>query len=374
MNFRSGWPDIVKHLDFPLLITVIVIAIGGVLAIHSALHGQPSANGNVHKQIFGIIVGIVAMVALSATDYTQLLRRHSRWLYWLNIFLLTIVLLHGHSSRGAQRWISLGPMQVQPSEFCKIILIIALALFITQRREEIREWRTVWSSILFIAVPLLLIFKQPDLGTALVVGTLWFGMMYVGGAKWQHLLILFLAAALMFAGMWHFHVLKDYQKKRLIVFLYPNADPRDTGYHLRQSQIAIGSGEVTGQGYQRGMQANGHFIPEQHTDFIFTIVGEEGGFVGSIILLALYLLVLERSLALLIHTEDYLGRLLIAGVVSMLAFHIIVNIGMTIGVMPVTGVPLPFFSYGLSALLVDMMAIGLVLSVAARKHRILFGT
>ena len=174
--------------------------------------------------------------------------------------------------------------------------------------------------------------------------------------------------------MWHFHVLKDYQKKRLEVFLNPDADPRDTGYHLHQSQIAIGSGSVTGQGYQRGMQANGHFIPEQHTDFIFTIVGEETGFAGAIIILALYLLVLERSVALMLTSEDYLGRLLIAGVVSMLAFHIIVNIGMTIGVMPVTGVPLPFFSYGLSALLVDMASVGLVLSVAARKHRILFGT
>jgi rod shape determining protein RodA len=374
MNYRTGWSDATKHIDYPLLITVLVIAIGGVFAIHSALHGQPSAGGNVRKQIFGIVIGLGAMVALASSDYTQLLRRHSRWLYWANIFMLGVVLLHGHSSRGAQRWISLGPVQVQPSEFCKIILIVALALFITQRREEIREWRTVISSILFIAVPLLLIFKQPDLGTALVVGTLWFGMMYVGGAKWQHLLLLFFAALVMFTGLWHFHILKDYQKKRLVVFLNPNADPRDTGYHLHQSQIAIGSGEVTGQGYQKGMQANGHFIPEQHTDFIFTIVGEEGGFVGAIFLLALYLLVLERSLALLIHTEDYLGRLLIAGVVSMLAFHIIVNIGMTIGVMPVTGVPLPFFSYGLSSLLVDMTAVGLVLSVAARKDRILFGT
>jgi rod shape determining protein RodA len=374
MNVMSDWRDTAKNIDFPLMVTVIVIAIGGVFAIHSALHGQAAANGDARKQAVGIIFGIAAMVGLAAADYSQLLRRHSRWLYWFNIFLLTVVLIHGHSSRGAQRWISLGPIQVQPSELCKIILIVSLALFITQRREEIREWRTVGTSILFIAIPLLLIFKQPDLGTALVIGTMWFGMMFVGGAKWQHLAILFCAAGLIFAGMWHSHILKDYQKQRLIVFLNPNADPRDTGYHLHQSQIAIGSGELTGEGYQKGMQTNGHFIPEQHTDFIFTIVGEEGGFVGAIFLLALYLLVLERSLALLIHTEDYLGRLIIAGVVSMLAFHIIVNIGMTIGVMPVTGVPLPFFSYGLSSLLVDMASIGLVLSVAARKHRILFGT
>jgi rod shape determining protein RodA len=374
MYYSSGWRDTLKHIDFPVFISVILISIGGVFAIHSALHGQPSAYGNTHKQIFGVVAGLAIIIALATSDYTQLLPRYAVWLYWLNILMLTVVCLHGHASRGAQRWIALGPIEIQPSEFCKVILIVTLALFITQRREEIREWGTVWSSIGFIAVPLLLIFKQPDLGTALVVSTLWFGMMFIGGAKWQHLGLLFLAGALVFAGLWHFHVLKDYQKTRLEVFLNPNADPRDTGYHLHQSQIAIGSGQVSGQGYQKGMQANGHFIPEQHTDFIFTIVGEEGGFVGAIILLGLYLLVLERSLALLINTEDYLGRLLIAGVVSMLAFHIVVNIGMTIGVMPVTGVPLPFFSYGLSALLVDMTCIGLVLSVAARKHRILFGT
>jgi rod shape determining protein RodA len=369
-----GWRESLKQIDVAVFLTVLVIALGGVFAIHSALHGQPSANANTHKQIVGIVVGLAIMVALAMSDYTILLPRASGWLYWINIGLLSIVLLHGHSSRGAQRWISFGPVEIQPSEFCKVILIVTLALYITHRREEIQEWRTVMSSIGFIVVPLLLIFKQPDLGTALVVGTLWFGMMFVGGAKWQHLLLLFLAATMMFAGLWKLHILKDYQKKRMEVFLNPNADPRDTGYHLHQSQIAIGSGEVTGQGYQKGMQANGHFIPEQHTDFIFTIVGEEGGFVGAVALLALYLLVLQRCLALLIETEDYLGRLLIAGVVSMLAFHIIVNIGMTIGVMPVTGVPLPFFSYGLSSLLVDMACIGLVLSVAARKHRILFGT
>jgi rod shape determining protein RodA len=208
MNFQSSWRDNAKHIDLPLLLTVLVIAAGGVLAIHSALHGQPSANGNVRKQIIGIVIGLVAMVALASSDYTQLLRRHSQWLYWANIFLLGIVLLHGHSSRGAQRWISLGPVEIQPSEFCKIILIVALALFMTQRRDEIREWRTVTSSIFYISVPLLLIFKQPDLGTALVVGFLWFGMMFVGGAKPLHLVLVFVAAGLMFTGLGHLHVLK----------------------------------------------------------------------------------------------------------------------------------------------------------------------
>jgi rod shape determining protein RodA len=166
--------------------------------------------------------------------------------------------------------------------------------------------------------------------------------------------------------------IKDYQKQRLTSFINPAADPRDTGYHLHQSQIAIGAGQVAGQGYGHGLQASGHFIPEQHTDFIFTVVGEEGGFVGSVFLIGLYLFALLRCVWVMTRTRDYFGRLLVAGVVSMLGFHVIVNIGMTIGVMPVTGVPLPFFSYGLSALLMDMSAIGIVLSVARRTQDTMF--
>jgi len=177
----------------------------------------------------------------------------------------------------------------------------------------------------------------------------------------------------LFAGMWHFGVLlKDYQKNRLQVFLNPDADPRDSGYHLRQSEIAIGSGQFSGEGYGHGAQANGNFIPEQHTDFIFTVIGEEGGFVGCVVLLALYLFVLERGIGATEGCEDTLGRLLATGALSLLTFHIVVNVGMTLGIMPVVGVPLPFFSYGLSSLLVCFAAVGLLLSVAARKRRVMF--
>lgn len=370
VSYRRGID--LRQIDYLLLGLTILIAIGGVFAIKSAMHGIPDGGAYARKQLVGIVLGLALMIGLGVSDYSRVLPRYARWLYWGNILLLAVVIKIGHSSHGAQRWIHLGPIELQPSEFAKIILIVCLALYLVRRRDEIREWKTVLGSLGFIAIPLLLIFKQPDLGTALVVLALWFGMMFIAGARWQHLATVFFVGCALFAGMWHFHVLKDYQKERLEVFLNPNADPRDTGYHLRQSQIAIGSGEVTGEGYERGKQANGHFIPEQHTDFIFTIVGEETGFVGAVILLGLYLLLLERAVAVLIECEDYLGRLLAAGCISMLAFHIIINVGMTIGVMPVTGVPLPFFSYGLSALLVDMAAIGILLSIAARKHRIMF--
>jgi rod shape determining protein RodA len=370
-TFDNGGMTLLQ-LDMLLVCAVVMIAIGGIISINSALHTHPDAGAFTHKQIAGLIIGIGLMAGIAATDYRTVWPRFSGWLYGINLLFLTIVIVGhlGHSSHGAMRWISIGPVQFQPSEFAKFAVTVALAVFVNSRRDSITKWGTVCESLGVIGLPLIFIFKQPDLGTALVVLTMWIGIMVVAGAQWKHVGLVLLAGALLFTGMWHFHVLKDYQKNRLVAFINPDADPRDTGYHLRQSQIAIGSGELTGQGYEQGGQATGKFIPEQHTDFIFTIVGEEGGFVASIFVLALYLFVLERGVAIIAECEDFLGRLLAAGVVSMLAFHVIINIGMTIGVMPVTGVPLPFF--GLSSLLIDMASIGLLLSVSTQRHRSLF--
>lgn len=363
----------VRQLDWIILGTVLLICVGGLFAIHSARHTD--ALGFVRKQGVGILLGGAILLAVALSDYAMLLKRVARYLYPLNLLLLGVVLVghFGHASHGAQRWIAVGPLQVQPSEFAKIILICTLALFLTRHQASIGTWPTVIRAFIHIAVPILLIARQPDLGTALVLLAIWFGMMTMAGARAIHLLAFLLAGIVLFAGLWHFDiVLKDYQKSRLEVFLRPDADPQDTGYHLRQSQIAIGSGEISGEGYGRGAQSNGRFIPEQHTDFIFTVVGEEGGFVACVALLTLYGLALARGIAAMADCEDVLGRLLAAGVLSMLTFHIVVNAGMTMGIMPVVGVPLPFFSYGLSSLLVNLTAVGLLLSVAARKRRVMF--
>ncbi len=358
-----------RRVDYFLLITVLCIASLGVAAIFSATHGSPGGAESPRKQLIGIGLGLAAMVGLGLSDYSALLPRISPWAYALNLVFLVLVVVHGHSSHGAQRWIPLGPVQFQPSEFAKFALIISLALFLYNRRESIGEWQTLLSSIAFVAIPTALIFKQPDLGTALVIVSIWLGMVLIAGARWQHLAAVLAVGIGLFSIAWHTPLVKDYQKQRLTNFINPASDPRDTGYHLRQSEIAIGSGGVTGQGFLHGSQANGHFIPEQPTDFIFTIVGEEAGLVGACVLIGLYALLIQRCLFLLIQSEDMLGKLLIAGVVAMLSFHIIVNIGMTIGVMPVTGVPLPFFSYGLSALIVGMASVGLVASVGGRQRR-----
>lgn len=370
---KQGW----RQLDWAILGSVLLLCLGGIFTIKSALHLDLHPLDMVRKQVFGAVVGVAAAVFLARTDYEILLKRAAPYLYPLNIFLLLVVLTHfgGHEAKGASRWIRLGPVQLQPSEFAKIILIGTLALFLARNSAAITEWRTVLRSLVHIGVPMLLIAKQPDLGTALVLLAIWAGMLVIAGARPLHLLSLALVGVVLFVGLWHFnpgHLLKDYQKNRLQVFLDPASDPRDTGYHLRQSEIAIGAGGISGEGYGHGTQSSGKFIPEQHTDFIFTVVGEEGGFVVCAGLLALYLLLLVRGVQIMAECEDLLGRLLAAGVLSMLTFHIVVNAGMTMGIMPVVGVPLPFFSYGLSSLLVNMLAIGFLLSVAARKHRVMF--
>jgi rod shape determining protein RodA len=362
-----------RQVDIPMIAVVLLISFGGVLAIKSAKHADVHAIQFVGKQIAGIVIGFLAMLWLAMHEYETLLKRFARTHYYVNLALLAIVLKGGHSSHGAARWIEIGHIEIQPSEFAKLILITTLSFYLADNLPTITTWRTVLKSLGHIAIPVLLIAKQPDLGTALVIIAVWFGVMAMAGAKVTHLLAVLLAGAVLFAGMWHFNILlKDYQKNRLEVFIKPDADPRDTGYHLRQSEIAIGSGEVSGEGYGRGAQSNGKFIPEQHTDFIFTIVGEEGGFVACVLLLACYLLVLERGVVILATCTDPLGRMISAGVISMLTFHVVVNAGMTMGIMPVVGVPLPFFSYGLSSLIVCMSGVGLLLSVDARRHRVIF--
>lgn len=363
-----------RNIDYTLVLAVLAICAIGVFAIKSATHLDKHPLDFVHKQIFGVAVGAAAMLAMAASEYDNVLRRWVVYLYPLNIVLLALVAFGhlGHSSHGAQRWISLGPIQIQPSEFSKIILICSLAIYVAENIETIGQLPTLLKSFVHVGVPMVLIAKQPDLGTALVILAIWFGVVAVAGARVKHLAALLLIGTVLFAGMWQFHVLKDYQKNRLEVFLNPNADPRDSGYHLHQSEIAIGSGENTGEGYLKGSQSNGGFIPEQHTDFIFTVIGEEGGFVTCVVLFALYLFVLERGVKAMAECEDVLGRLLAAGVISMLTFHTVVNAGMTMGIMPVVGVPLPCVSYGLSNLFVTMLAVGLLLSVSARKRRVIF--
>lgn len=362
---------VVKAIDSYMLAAALTISLLGLVVIKSASGMLSGSSGYVAKQTAALVLGGAGLLVLSLLDY-RAVARASRHLYVANLVLLVLVLLIGREAKGAQRWIPIGPFNLQPSEIAKLLLIVTLANHLSRSGENITTFSGLARSALHVAVPALLIFKQPDLGTSLVLLVIWFGMTYIAGAKCRHLLLCALVLAVGFCVMWHYNVLKPYQKQRLLSFVDPDADPRGSGYHIRQSRIAIGSGQLLGKGLYRGTQKTLRFVPESHTDFIFTVVGEEMGFVGCVGLLGLYLVLIWRALRICIVCEDLLGQLIAGGVAVLFLFHVVVNVGMTLGMMPVTGVPLLLFSYGPSSMVSNLLAIGVLQSVHIRRLKLMF--
>lgn len=358
-----------KNLDLPLLLIALALFAIGIVTLISATRGGDGAY--LRKQLVLGAAGLVLMFAAASVDCSRL-DRWVRSLYVVMIVLLLIVLRLGAESHGAQRWISVSGWQFQPSEFAKIVAALGLAAFLHRRRDRIDEPVVLLSSLAYIGVPTLLIFAQPDLGTALVLIAIWLNVAFVAGARLSHLAAVVIAGLALFTIAWNANIIKPYQKARLVAFVDPSLDPADAGYHVRQSRIAIGSGQVWGKGFMKGTQVQGRFIPENHTDFIFTVIGEEGGFVASALTVALFAGLLLRGYLTAARAGDDLSRLVAAGIVGMWSFHVIVNIGMTLGVMPVAGVPLPFVSYGGSSLLLNLVALGLLLSIGMRRHKLVF--
>ena len=359
-----------RNLDWPLFALTYIIAIFGVVILFSLTRFDPSVN--YRKQILWLAIGTAGMIGATAVDY-HVYARFAKQFYIANIVLLLIVMRFAPHVKGAARWIRVAGFQFQPSEFAKLAVILTLTVFLAKRRETIGEWRTLLASFGYIAVPAALIFKQPDLGTALVVLAIWGGMVFVAGAKLKHMAVFAVIGLTLFVGLWHFGVLKEFQKERIRVVLGQNADAKGTGYHVYQARIAIGSGGMWGKGLLRSTQVRGGYIPEKDTDFIFTSVGEQLGFVGSVALTGLYAILLLRGTQIIAAAdEDYFGKLIATGVTTMLAFHVIVNIGMNIGVMPVAGVPLPLVSAGGSNMILTLVCIGLLQSVLRHRHQLLF--
>ncbi|MBR1397344.1 MAG: rod shape-determining protein RodA, partial [Selenomonadaceae bacterium] len=277
----------------------------------------------------------------------------------------------GHEALGAQRWIQIGPVSIQPSEFSKLIMIICLASILEDKVGKINTLQDLIPLAGYVGLPFLLVLKQPDLGTSLVFMAIFFGMIFVCGIRIRLLLGIIVTGIAALPILWNF-VMKDYQKMRIMVFLDPNVDPLGSGYHIIQSKIAIGSGMLFGKGLFEGTQSQLNFLPENHTDFIFAVVGEELGFVGAVILLLLYFIVLWRGIQIAKESSDVFGRLLAIGITSMLAFHVLVNVGMTTGIMPVTGIPLPLMSYGVSSLTTNILSITIFMNIHLRKQKFLF--
>lgn len=330
------------------------------------------------KQILWIVIGTVVFVITATINFNSLLK-YANYLYIINLFTLLAVLVLGQEKKGAMRWISIGPFDFQPSEFAKLIIVISLAAFLTKRQGQLNRLRDFIPPFLFVGVPMLLILKQPDLGTALVFIAILFGMMFIGGARPIILSgIIVGGVAFVFIALYaHFNFgmhlpLKDYQLQRLVTFANPQLDPLGSGYHVIQSMVAIGSGGLLGKGFMNGTQVQLNFLPEHHTDFIFSVVGEEFGFVGAIMLLIFYFSLMYKAIRIAGEAKDIFGALVVTGIVSMFAFHILVNMGMTMGIMPVTGIPLPLLSYGGSTMLTMMMALGLVVNVNLNRQKLMF--
>lgn len=363
---------LLRRTDLALIAAAAAIVIMSLVIIGSATHvNTPSEERYwfVQRQGISILVDIALAAFLMNFDY-KILQRYGNHFYIFNLILLLLVMLVGQTALGAQRWIALGPISIQPSEFSKLIMIVALAAMLEKRGGRIQTLTDLAPIAAYVGVPFLLVLKQPDLGTSLVFLAIFFGMVFIAGVRLRLLFGILGTGLAALPVLWHF--LKDYQKMRIMVFMDPNVDPLGAGYHIIQSKIAIGSGMLFGKGLFGGTQSQLNFLPENHTDFIFSVVGEELGFVGCAVLLLLYLVILWRGIRIAQDASDLFGRLLAVGITSMIAFHVLVNVGMTMGIMPVTGIPLPLMSYGVSSLTTNVMAIAILLNIQLRRQKLLF--
>ena len=347
-----------RAIDPVLLVTSLALTGFGVLAVYVA----GDDNGDIYalNQLLGLVLGLAGAVPLTLMDYRRL-KQYLPFIYGLTIFMLLAVTVVGISAKGAQRWIDVGPVQIQPSEFAKLLMVVVLAGYFTDRR--LGDNMTFIKSLGLIALPGLLVFAQPDLGTALVFGAIFFVMAFIGGARLYQLGLL-VASAVGCAGLViELGFLEEYQVARLTAFLDPSGLTAE-GYQLFQSKLAIGSGELTGKGLDATTLANLGFLPEDHTDFIFSNLAERTGFVGGLLLLGLFFVLIWRILHVATVSRDRFGILIATGIATIFLFHVFVNIGMTMGLMPVTGIPLPFISYGRSNLVVSVLSLGLLQSIA----------
>lgn len=370
------------NLDWILLAATIGLIGFGLAMIYSATHTDPgltTPTQYVRSQGLGLILGSFALIGLSLIDFSWF-SRLGKYLYWVNVGLLALTLVIGSERMGARRWIALPFFDVQTSEIGKVLLILALAAFLAEGVELRGSLRFVLKSVIYVALPTILIFVQPDLGTALVFGAIFAVMLLVWGARWPHLAILGGAAIGVMTLVLRVlprtlgvELLKPYQTERLTVFLNPGQDTSGAAYQLTQSKIAVASGMFSGKGFMEGTQTHLNFLPAHHTDFIFSVIAEEFGFVGALVLLSFFLAVIWRAFRIAGSSKSLLGALIASGVVGVLVFQVFVNVGMTLGIMPITGIPLPFVSFGSNSVMVFLILVGLLQSVHLHSRTALYG-
>ncbi len=366
-------PKTWRDYNYFLLTCVIVLTGFSLAMIYTTTLTNPSTHGYFARHLVNLIVGAVAMVLLTTLDY-HALQAWSRPLYLGAVAIIAVVMVLGHTRGGAQSWLDLRLRTFQPSEPAKLAIIIALAAYWERFSKIGGDWRVQLGGLILAGIPMGLVFIQPDFGTALVFATIWIMMAWTAGMRWWQILLIALAAAPLAYYGWT-HVLETYQKNRILIFIDPlKYDPKleNGAWNILQSLNAIGSGGVTGQGWTHGPLTQGNYIPVQYSDFIFAAAGEELGFIGTTILVLFEGLLIWQGLSVASAARDMLGRLIAVGIAAMFMCHLLVNAGMNLSIMPITGIPLPFISYGGSFNMTALAAVGLLQSVALRRRRIVF--
>ncbi len=359
---------LVQNFDWVLLLLLIMLASTSLINLYSATHGLDG--GGIPRvftrQLYWFLIGFAVLLVMTLFDY-HLLEQLAYPAYFLSLGLLVAVLVVGAVTSGSQRWLSLGGISVQPSELAKLAVILALAKYFSEQGEhrEAYRLRDLWQPFLIIALPCGLILEEPDLGTSLLLVIVSFSMVLFAGVRWRSLALL--ASGFLAAVPFVWSTLEAYQKKRILTFVRPDMDPLGAGYHINQSKIAIGSGQLWGKGYLDGTQTRLHFLPEQHTDFAFSVLAEEWGFAGSVILLLLYLFLIVWGLGVARNSRDRFGTFLAVGILAVVFWEVVINVSMATGLLPVVGIPLVLFSYGGSSVVTTMAGMGILMNISMRR-------
>ena len=379
MGFGIGGGDgliekkLIKNIDYTLVFAILALLCIGILVVSSATHAPDTGDyGLVKRQAIWAVISLIVGFVVITVDYNTL-GNLSYIIYAGSVLFLLLVKVPGIGvvRGGARSWIDLGVSSIQPSEFAKIGIIVSFAKFLESREEKLDTIKDMILPAVFVGVPIANVFTEPDLGGVMVFLAFFAGMVFAAGISYKLILWGIAAGIAAIPAAWMF-LLSETQKTRLIVFINPGIDPLGGGYHVIQSMIAVGSGRLLGKGLYQGTQNKLDFLPAQHTDFIFSVLGEELGFIGAVVLIFFLFLMLFRILDAARQAKDRFGYLMVIGVLSMFTFQVVENIGMTIGIMPITGLTLPFVSYGGSSLLANMIAMGLVINVGMRRQIINF--
>ena len=373
---RVDLVSFLRRLDWVLLLAVGAVVAYGLWAVAGITRHDVVDNENYYvvRQAIAAGLGFVGFLVALAIDPDRY-RRAQKAIYAVTLLLMLLVFPLGDTTRGSKRWIELGGFQLQPSEFGKLLFVLALAGFLADRARRIQDPQVVLQTIGLALVPILLVFKQPDLGTALVYSAAVAACLFVAGIRWSHLAVLISIAALVIASVVWFlpgagiEVLEPYQTARLTGFTNPDSDPAGTTYNVTQSITAVGSGGLNGRGVEGATQTRLDYLPEHHTDFVFAALAEQRGFFGAALLLGLYLLVVWRGLRVIAVARDAFSAIVAGGIVVAFLFQVFVNVGMTMGIAPVTGIPLPFVTVGGSSMVANLIAIGVLQSIHARGHQ-----